>query len=66
MHTLVWDEEYSGTAKTMVEPHEQTKIEVRVAEIPYSAAAYENYADSRRSRHLDKHRVQGLRTLARP
>lgn len=48
--TLVWGEENGGTAKTTVEPHDQTEIQVRVAKVPYSAAAREDYADSWRTR----------------
>ena len=48
--TLVWGEEDGGTAKTTVEPHVQTEIRVRVAKVPYSAAARTSYADSWRTR----------------
>ncbi|MDE2912137.1 MAG: aminomethyl transferase family protein [Paracoccaceae bacterium] len=48
--TLVWGEEDGGTAKTTVERHVQTEIRVRVAKVPYSAAARESYADSWRTR----------------
>ncbi len=48
--TLVWGEENGGTAKTTVERHEQTEIQVRVAKVPYSAAVREDYADSWRTR----------------
>ena len=42
--TLVWGEENGGTAKTTVEPHRQTEIQVRVASTPYSRDAREHYA----------------------
>ena len=48
--TLVWGEEDGGTAKTTVEPHEQTEIRVRVAKVPYSADARDDYADGWRTR----------------
>ncbi len=48
--TMVWGEENGGTAKTTVEPHEQTEIRVRVSKVPYSADARESYADSWRTR----------------
>lgn len=48
--TLIWGEENGGTAKTTVEPHVQTEVRVRVAKVPYSADARENYADSWRTR----------------
>lgn len=48
--TLVWGEEDGGTAKTTVEPHEQTEMRVRVAKVPYSADARDDYADGWRTR----------------
>ncbi len=48
--TMVWGEENGGTRKTTVEPHKQTEIRVKVAPVPYSRDARENYADSWRTR----------------
>jgi vanillate/3-O-methylgallate O-demethylase len=42
--TLIWGEESEGTAKTTVEPHQQTEIRVRVAPTPFSKDAREGYA----------------------
>ncbi len=47
--TLVWGEENGGTAKTTVEPHQQTEIQVRVAPTPYSRDARESYASGWRT-----------------
>lgn len=49
--TMIWGEENGGTAKTTVEPHEQTEIRVRVSKVPYSADARESYAESWRTRN---------------
>ncbi len=48
--TLVWGEPDGGTAKTTVERHKQTEIRVRVAPVPYSKDARENYVESWRTR----------------
>lgn len=40
---VVWGEEDGGTAKTTVEPHQQTEVTVTVSPVPYSAVAREQY-----------------------
>lgn len=47
---MVWGEPDGGSAKTSVEPHEQTTIRVRVSPTPYSTEARTNYADSWRTK----------------
>ncbi|HEY4031167.1 MAG TPA: aminomethyl transferase family protein, partial [Caulobacteraceae bacterium] len=49
--TLVWGEENGGTSKPTVERHKQKEVRVRVASVPYSAAAREHYAEGWRTRH---------------
>ncbi|MGZ6012727.1 MAG: hypothetical protein ACXWK0_12875, partial [Caulobacteraceae bacterium] len=49
--TLVWGEENGGTSKPTVERHKQKEVQVRVASVPYSAVARENYASGWRTRH---------------
>ena len=49
--TLVWGEENGGTTKPTVERHKQKEVRVRVASVPYSAVARENYAAGWRTRH---------------
>src|ERR1700744_6487875 len=49
--TLVWGEENGGASKPPVERHKQKEVRVRVASVPYSAVARENYADGWRTRH---------------
>jgi vanillate/3-O-methylgallate O-demethylase len=49
--TLVWGEENGGTSKPTVERHKQKEVRVRVASVPYSAVARENYAEGWRTRH---------------
>ena len=49
--TLVWGEENGGTTKPTVERHKQKEVRVRVASVPYSAAAREHYAEGWRTRH---------------
>ena len=39
---LIWGEEDGGTAKKMVEPHQQTAITVQVAPSPYAKGADRN------------------------
>jgi vanillate/3-O-methylgallate O-demethylase len=48
--TLVWGEEGGGTAKSTVEHHKQTEIQVRVAPTPYSRDARESYGGRWRGR----------------
>jgi vanillate/3-O-methylgallate O-demethylase len=48
--TLVWGEKGGGTAKTTVEPHQQTEIRVKVAPAPYSRDVRESYAEGWRTR----------------
>lgn len=48
--TLVWGEEGGGTAKTTVEPHQQTEIRVRIAPTPISQDARESYATGWRTK----------------
>ncbi|MEC7761177.1 MAG: aminomethyltransferase family protein [Pseudomonadota bacterium] len=47
---MTWGEPDGGSAKTSVEPHEQTTIRVRVSPTPYSTEARTNYADSWRTK----------------
>ena len=49
--TLVWGEENGGTSKPTVERHKQKEVRVRVASVPYSAVARDNYAEGWRTRH---------------
>ena len=46
---LTWGEP-DGTRKTTVEPHVPTEVRVRVAPVPYSRDARENYVESWRTR----------------
>lgn len=48
--TLVWGEPDGGTEKTTVEPSAQMPVRVRVAAVPYSADARDNYVESWRTR----------------
>lgn len=48
--TMIWGEEDGGTAKSTVEPHDQTRIRVTAAPVPFSQVARESYADSWRVR----------------
>lgn len=47
---LTWGEPDQGTGKTTVERHRQLDVRVRVAAVPYSRDARENYADSWRTK----------------
>ena len=47
--SLTWGEP-DGTRKTTVEPHVPTEVRVRVAPVPYSRDARENYVESWRTR----------------
>jgi len=48
--TLIWGEPDGGSGKTTVESHKQCEIRVKVAKVPYSRDARENYAESWRTR----------------
>jgi vanillate/3-O-methylgallate O-demethylase len=47
---MTWGEPDGGSAKTSVEPHQQTTIRVRVSPTPYSTEARTSYADSWRTK----------------
>jgi hypothetical protein len=48
--TLVWGEENGGSAKPVVERHEQTELRAVVSPCPYSEVARTSYAEGWRSK----------------